>query len=173
MEKIKKFVYYYRYAWKLFLLDMVCATGIAGLSLTFPIMTRQFMKEFIPNKQIDLMIRWSIALVGLYLVRLVLQYVVNYWGHVVGVRMEFAMRRDLFNHLQTLDCSFYDDTPSLLMSRIVSCAMSRSWPTDPKTYSCHVNADRFFFVPDTDQCSVDPDCLCVRACVCLVCVDPA
>ena len=121
MEKIKKFVYYYRYAWKLFLLDMVCATGIAGLSLTFPIMTRQFMKEFIPNKQIDLMIRWSIALVGLYLVRLVLQYVVNYWGHVVGVRMEFAMRRDLFNHLQTLDCSFYDDTPvGYLMSRIVN-----------------------------------------------------
>jgi len=121
VEKIKKFVYYYRYAWKLFLLDMVCATGIAGLSLTFPIMTRQFMKEFIPNKQIDLMIRWSIALVGLYLVRLVLQYVVNYWGHVVGVRMEFAMRRDLFNHLQTLDCSFYDDTPvGYLMSRIVN-----------------------------------------------------
>lgn len=69
MEKVRKFVYYYRYAWKLFLLDMVCATGIAGLSLLFPIMTRRFMKEFIPNGQIELMIRWSFALVGLYLVR--------------------------------------------------------------------------------------------------------
>jgi ATP-binding cassette subfamily B protein len=121
VEKVRKFVYYYRYAWKLFLLDMVCATGIAGLSLLFPIMTRRFMKEFIPNGQIELMIRWSFALVGLYLVRLVLQYVVNYWGHVVGVRMEFAMRRDLFKHLQTLDCSFFDSTRvGYLMSRIVN-----------------------------------------------------
>ena len=79
-------------------------------------MTRQFMKEFIPNKQIDLMIRWSIALVGLYLVRLVLQYVVNYWGHVVGNTHGVAMRRDLlitFRHWTPVS----DDTP-------VGCLMS-------------------------------------------------
>ncbi len=121
MSKLRRFVSYYRDVWQLFALDMICATGIAVLSLVFPIMTRQFMKDFIPNGKVDLMITWSFILLGLYLFRMVLQYIVNYWGHVVGVRMEFSMRRDLFGHLQTLDCSFFDDTRvGYLMSRVVN-----------------------------------------------------
>jgi ATP-binding cassette subfamily B protein len=121
VDKIKKFASYYRGVWKLFMVDMFCATGVAVLNLLFPVMTREFMKDFIPNRRLDMLVIWSVLLLLLYLVRLVFQYVVNYWGHVVGVRMEFQMRRDLFTHLQTLDCSFYDNTRvGYLMSRIVN-----------------------------------------------------
>ncbi|HHT26272.1 MAG TPA: ABC transporter ATP-binding protein [Firmicutes bacterium] len=121
MYKIKKFASYYRHVWPLFALDMVCATGIALMNLLFPILTRKFLNDFIPNRQINLITLWSALLPLLYLIRMVFQYIVNYWGHVVGVRMEFRMRRDLFTHLQTLDNSFYDTTRvGYLMSRIVN-----------------------------------------------------
>jgi ATP-binding cassette subfamily B protein len=121
MDKVLKFATYYKPVWKLFALDMFCATGIAGLGLLFPIITRVYMKEFIPNRQLHLIIIWFGILLLLYLVRMGFQYIVNYWGHIVGVRMEFRMRRDLFAHLQTLDCSFFDNTRvGYLMSRIVN-----------------------------------------------------
>jgi len=118
---LKRFVSYYRYAWKLFVLDMVCASMIAVLDLVFPIMTRVFMKDFIPNRQLRLIVIYIAALVLMYVVRLGLQYVVDYWGHVVGVRMEYQMRKDLFSHLQTLDFNFFDNTRvGYLMSRMVN-----------------------------------------------------
>ena len=121
MSILKRFVSYYRYAWKLFVLDMVCASMIAVLDLVFPIMTRVFMKDFIPNRQLRLIVIYIAALVLMYVVRLGLQYVVDYWGHVVGVRMEYQMRKDLFSHLQTLDFNFFDNTRvGYLMSRMVN-----------------------------------------------------
>ena len=121
MSLLKRFVHYYRYAWKLFVLDMVCASLIAVLDLVFPIMTRVFMKDFIPNRQLRLMLIYVGAMVLMYVLRLVLQYVVDYWGHVVGVRMEYQMRKDLFSHLQTLDFNFFDNTRvGYLMSRMVN-----------------------------------------------------
>lgn len=121
MSKLRTFVSYYRPVRYLFMLDMFCATGVAVMNLLFPILTRQFMKDFIPNCQLHLIINWSIALLLLYIVRWGFQYIVNYWGHVVGVRMEFQMRRNLFTHLQTLDCTFFDNTRvGYLMSRIVN-----------------------------------------------------
>jgi len=121
MDRLRKFISYYRYQWRLFLLDMVCASCIAGMDLVFPIMTRVFMKDLIPNRRLNLMIICSVGLVLLYALRLVFQYIVNYWGHVVGVRMEYQMRKDLFTHLQVLDCQFFDNTKvGYLMSRIVN-----------------------------------------------------
>lgn len=121
MRKLKFFASYYKYAWKLFLLDMACASLIAVLDLVFPVATRIFMKDFIPNRNLRMLVLYSVALVLLYALRLVFQYVVNYWGHVVGVRMEYQMRKDLFTHLQTLDVKFFDNTKvGYLMSRIVN-----------------------------------------------------
>lgn len=121
MSTLKRFVSYYRYEWKLFLLDMVCACLIAGMDLVFPIVTRVFMKELIPNRQLRLMLIYIGVLVLMYGLRLVLQYIVDYWGHIVGVRMEYRMRKDLFSHLQTMDFKFFDNTRvGHLMSRIVN-----------------------------------------------------
>jgi ATP-binding cassette subfamily B protein len=121
MQYLKKFVSYYKYEWKLFLIDLVCAGLLAGIDLLFPIATRMFMKDLIPNRQLQTMIYFIAALVVLYIIRLLLQFIVDYWGHVVGVSMEYHMRKDLFSHLQTLDYAFYDNAKvGHLMSRIVN-----------------------------------------------------
>jgi len=121
MRSIKKFVAYYKDEWKLFALDMFCASLIAGLDLLFPMVTRLFMKDFIPNRQLRSMLLFLATLVVLYVVRLIAQYIVEYWGHIVGVGMEYRMRSDLFNHLQTLDFKFFDNTKvGYLMSRLVN-----------------------------------------------------
>ncbi|NMB46067.1 MAG: ABC transporter ATP-binding protein [Firmicutes bacterium] len=100
---------------------MVCACLIAVMDLVFPMITRVFMKDLIPNRQLRLMVIYVGALLLMYAVRLVLQYIVDYWGHVVGVRMEYRMRKDLFSHLQTMDFRFFDNTRvGHLMSRIVN-----------------------------------------------------
>ena len=121
MKHLKLFISYYKTEKRLFLVDMACATLIAVLDLAFPIITRMFMKDFIPNRNLQAVAIWVAALVGLYLARWLCQYVVDYWGHVVGVNMEYHMRKDLFSHLQALDFQFFDNTKvGHLMSRIVN-----------------------------------------------------
>ncbi|NLJ25805.1 MAG: ABC transporter ATP-binding protein [Firmicutes bacterium] len=100
---------------------MVCASLIAIMDLMFPIVTRVFMKELIPNRELRLIVIYIGALTLMYVARFILQYIVDYWGHVVGVRMEYRMRKDLFSHLQTMDFRFFDNTRvGHLMSRIVN-----------------------------------------------------
>src|SRR5690554_4265133 len=110
MQQIKIFISYYRSELPLFILDMVCASLIAIMDLAFPIVTRMFMKDFIPNQNMRAVTIWVGIMILLYLVRLVFQYIVDYYGHLVGVRMEYRMRKDLFTHLQTLDFKFFDET---------------------------------------------------------------
>ena len=102
-------------------MDLLAASIIAVLDLLFPIITRTFMKDFIPNRNLRAVLLWAGALVVLYVLRLLCQYFVDYYGHVVGVNIEYRMRKDLFSHLQTLDFRFFDDTKvGHLMSRIVN-----------------------------------------------------
>ncbi len=121
MDQLKRFVSYYRAEWKLFTLDMICASLMAGMDLVFPMVTRVFMKDFIPNQNLRSIVLFIAALFGLYLFHLACLYITDYWGHVVGSRMEYAMRRDLFKHLQKMDFMFFDDTKvGHLMSRVVN-----------------------------------------------------
>lgn len=121
MRLLKIFISYYKTERWLFLFDMSCAAAIAILDLAFPVVTRMFMKDFIPNRNMQAVLVWTIALVVLYTIRLLCQYVVDYYGHKMGVNMEYHMRKDLFTHLQTLDFKFFDDTKvGYLMSRIVN-----------------------------------------------------
>ncbi len=118
---LRRFAAYYRPHLKLFVLDMICATLIATLELVFPLITRYILQSVIPDRDLPLL-AWLIAgLVGLYLLVAVLNYIINYWGHVVGIRMEADMRRDIFSHLQTLSFRFYDNNRTgQLMSRVVN-----------------------------------------------------
>lgn len=79
------------------------------------------MKDYIPDKNVQAVLIWTGVMVLLYVLRLFCQYFVDYYGHTVGVNMEYQMRTDLFKHLQTLDFRFFDDTKvGHLMSRIVN-----------------------------------------------------
>ncbi len=79
------------------------------------------VNEIIPNGRMDLLVRWTIIMLLLFLVRYVSQYIVSYWGHILGVRIEHDMRKDIFSHLQTLPFSYFDQNKTgHIMSRIIN-----------------------------------------------------
>ena len=118
---LKKFISYYKPYLKLFILDLSCAFLIASIDLAFPLITRQFINDIIPNGKLRIFYIFIIALLILAVVRAVLNYIIDYWGHIVGTRMERDMRRDLFEHLQTLSFDYFDNIKTgHLMSRIVN-----------------------------------------------------
>lgn len=118
---IKKFASYYKPHRKLFFIDMFFAFLISVFDLAFPLVTRSFVNDIIPNGRMDLLYKWSFYLVLLFILRYVSQYIVNYWGHVVGVRIEHDMRKDIFAHLQTLSFTYFDNNKTgHIMSTIVN-----------------------------------------------------
>jgi ATP-binding cassette subfamily B protein len=102
-------------------LDISCALIVALIDLFFPMMTREVVGTVLPSGRMNTFWLFVAVMLILYLIRTVLQYIVQYWGHVLGVRIEHDMRRDLFSHLQTLPFRFYDQNRTgHLMSRIVN-----------------------------------------------------
>jgi len=118
---LKRFVKYYRPHLPLFILDFSCAFAIAGLDLVFPVAVQWIIDQIFPQHDLDLLARICAGLLGLYLLRALLQYIVDYWGHVLGVRMEYDMRQDLFDHIQKLSFRYFDKTKTgHIMSRLVN-----------------------------------------------------
>lgn len=118
---IKKFISYYKPHIWLFILDMSCAFLISCADLLYPMVTRYYINDIIPNRQLTLIFRLGIILSVLYVIRLFLQYIVGYWGHVLGVSMEYDMRNELFSHVETLSFSYFDNTKTgNIMSRVVN-----------------------------------------------------
>lgn len=121
MEKLKKFISYYKPHRKLFLIDITSAFIISALDLVFPMSTRIYINDLIPNKNLRLIVIFTFVLLTLYIIRAGFQYIVDYWGHILGVRIEYDMRKDLFEHIQTLSFKFFDNTKTgHIMSRIVN-----------------------------------------------------
>ena len=105
----------------LFVIDLVCAF-LVGLSDEFmPLIVRNMINEYVPSRSWDMMVRWSIALLVIYLIKFGLNLVITYWGHVFGVRVQADMRRDIFRHIEQLPISYFDDHKTgSLMSRITN-----------------------------------------------------
>ncbi len=121
MKLLKRFISYYKPHKRMFILDMVCSLLIAVADLFYPLITKDIINEYVPNRQVKLLVVWGIVLLGIYLIKCVLNYIVSYYGHIVGVRMQADMRRDLFRHLEKLPFSYFDENKSgALMSRLVN-----------------------------------------------------
>ena len=117
----KRFLAYYKNHLGLFILDMVCATLVAGIDLVFPLVTSLMTKNYIPNKMMDKILLVGGFLLALYLFRLLLQYVISYWGHMMGTLIEKDMREDLFKKYEVLDYQFFDDNKvGTLMSNLTN-----------------------------------------------------
>lgn len=120
-EVIKQFISYYKPHKWLFLLDMVAATLIAATDLIFPQITRTFINDILPNNDMERLVKVAIAMFFLYIFRFVMDYVVGFYGHLLGVKMEYDMRKDMFSHLQKLSFKYYDETKTgHIMSRLVN-----------------------------------------------------
>ena len=118
---LKRFLSYYKPHRLIFTLDMLAALLVSATGMFYPIITRTMLNDFIPNKLYTSIIVSGCVVLGLYVLRMFLRYFVQYYGHVIGVRMQSQMRRDLFGHLEKLPFRFYDNNETgRIMTRITS-----------------------------------------------------
>lgn len=124
MNKIRRFMEYYKPYKLLFLADMLCALVVSGIDLLFPILVRYLLDKGINNLQglaFDLIIKIGILMVAMRIIEYFCNYFITAWGHIMGARMEYDMRRDIFSHLQKLSFNYFDNTKTgQIMSRIVN-----------------------------------------------------
>lgn len=106
---------------KIFAFDMFCAIMIAFIDLAFPLVSRTAMYDLLPqSKYRTFFVVMAIVAVA-YVLRSICYYIMTYWGHTFGIRVETDIRADLFNKLQSLDFEFYDkNRTGTLMSRLTS-----------------------------------------------------
>ncbi len=117
MGTIKKFAGYYKPHLKLFIIDLICAFGVAICNLVYP----KVAGKMIETANLNYVLLFSAILLGIFTFKAFLLYVVTYWGHVVGVRIQGDMRDELFRHLQKLPFSYYDETKTgSIMSRLIN-----------------------------------------------------
>ncbi len=118
---LKRFIRYYKPYKKLFILDLLAAFLVSACDLFYPMITRNIINDVIPNKQIKLLFVFAIVLTLIFLIKAGLNYFMQYWGHVVGVRMQADMRRDLFDKLQDMPNKYFDNNKTgVIMSRIIN-----------------------------------------------------
>lgn len=118
---IRRFISYYKPHRALFAFDMFCALLIAVCDLFYPLIAKNIINDYVPNQNIRLLIVWSAVLLGIYLLKWLLNFIVSYYGHIVGVRMQGDMRRDLFHHLQRMPFSYFDENKTgAIMSRLIN-----------------------------------------------------
>ena len=118
---IKRFFRYYKPHRKLFILDLFCAFALAICDLFYPMITRSMLNNYIPNKKLRVLVIWGILLCLIYLVKMGLKYFIQYYGHVVGIRIQADMRKEAFDHIEKLPFTYFDNNKTgSIMSRIIN-----------------------------------------------------
>ena len=118
---LKRFLSYYKPHKKLLVLDMLASLCVALLGILYPIVTRTMLNDLIPNRQYRMIIIAGASLFVLYFIRMLLNFFIQYQGHMMGVRMQGQMRSEMFRHLEKLPFSFYDNNETgKIMSRMTS-----------------------------------------------------
>lgn len=118
---LKRFLNYYRPHKRLFALDMAASLLVSLLGVMYPVVTRAMLNDLIPNRKYQWIVTAGVALLALYFVRMLLNYFIQYQGHMMGVRMQAQMRSDLFHHLERLPFSYYDaHETGEIMSRLTN-----------------------------------------------------
>ena len=118
---IRVFLSYFRPHIKLFILDILCAFTIALIDLAYPLISRTAMYDLLPERAYTTFFVVMGIVVLAYVLKSLMQFVITYWGHIFGVRVEADIRRDLFAHMQTLGYDYYDkNRTGQLMSRLTT-----------------------------------------------------
>ena len=106
---------------KLFAVDVLCAVLIAGIDLMFPLVTRSALYDMLPGQMYRTFFIVMAVVVGCYVLRSFLNFIVTYYGHTFGIRVEADIRKDLFRHMQEMSFDFYDkNRTGQLMSRLTT-----------------------------------------------------
>lgn len=118
---LRRFFSYYKPHKRLFIIDFTSAVIVAILELAFPVAVQWVLDDLLPGNQWDQIVIAGFLLFLVYLLSTVLNYVVTYWGHKLGVNIETDMRRDLFHHVQKQSFKFFDNTKTgHIMTRITT-----------------------------------------------------
>ena len=118
---LKRFITYYKPHTKMLTLDMLASLLISIIGMVYPVVTNNMLNTYIPQKMYKTIVISGIIVLTLYVIRMLLRYFVQYYGHMIGVRMQSQMRQDLFRHLQKLPYRFYDNNETgRIMTRITS-----------------------------------------------------
>ena len=120
-SSLRIFLSYFKPHWKLFTLDISCAILIAMVDLAFPLVSRAALYQWLPEKNYRVFFTVMAIVALAFVLRAGLYFIVTYWGHTFGIRVEADIRRDLFHHMQTLGFDFYDrNRTGQLMSRLTT-----------------------------------------------------
>ncbi len=106
---LRQFFAYYRPYKGLFYLDFGCAVIVGVLELAFPLAINQFVDNLLPTQNWPLIIAATVILLAIYALNTGLQYIVTYWGHMLGINIETDMRTKLFAHIQKLSFRYFDN----------------------------------------------------------------
>ena len=118
---LRIFLSYFAAHRRLFALDITCAVLMAAIDLSFPLVTRQALYDYLPGGKYRVFFTVMAVAAAFYVLRAGLNYIVCYLGHTFGIRVEADIRRDLFRHLQEMSFDFYDrNRTGQLMSRLTS-----------------------------------------------------
>lgn len=118
---LKRFFKYYRPYKGLFILDFTCAVLAGLLELVFPVAVNEVIDKIMPQKEFRIILMACCALFLFYILNTVLQYIVVFFGHKLGVNIETDMRKELFAHLQTQPYEYYDNQKTgKLISRLTT-----------------------------------------------------
>ncbi len=124
---LRKFVSYYKPHLGLFGIDMLAALAVALCNLVYPTLAKNIINDYALRDTADALIIGALVLLGVYVLKCVCNYIVGYWGHVVGVRMQADMRRELFVKYESLPFSYFDDHKTGdLLSRLTGDLMNVS-----------------------------------------------
>ena len=124
---LRRFISYYAPHKLIFSLDMLASLLVALVSIVYPIVTRRMLNDLIPNRNYRMVVIFGLSLLGLYVVKMLLNFFIQYYGHVMGVRMQAEMRSDMFKHLEKLPYGFYDNHETgKIMSRMTNDLMEIS-----------------------------------------------
>ena len=105
---LKRFISYYKPHKKLFAMDMTAALLVSLIGVVYPMITRTMLNTLIPERNYRMIVIFGMTLLVMYFIKMLLNYFIQYEGHMMGVYMQARMRTDLFAHLETLPYSFFD-----------------------------------------------------------------
>ena len=118
---VRRFIHYYKPHKKLFCMDMGASILVSLIGIVYPIITRTMLNTLIPDRNYRMIVVLGLTLLALYLAKMLLNYFIQYKGHMMGVYMQAQMRSDMFDHLEKLPYSFYDHHETgKIMSRMTN-----------------------------------------------------
>ncbi|APH23101.1 TPA: ABC transporter ATP-binding protein [Clostridium botulinum] len=124
MKTLRKFFSYYKPYKKLFIVDFSCSTLASLLELAFPLAISYVLDDLLPKGNWKSILYGCMVLLGIYFISAFLHFIVTYWGHKLGISIEADMRKELFEHVQRLSFSFFDNNKTgHLVSRMTNDLM--------------------------------------------------